>query len=267
MRCTSFCTADAYRLSELLTFLREEGFDPHFYDDVVHLPYKQDNYHFGDVFFFAYGCVITWGLSIPQEQTILSLIKTFESDPLFTPVEDYATYRTGDAIAIHEEEDEIILKDDDLLVKLSFSHGFSQSVKLSTFEESTDRTITKTRHIPLELAQKGKISLSRKKLSQKMGELFAERTSVMLHTDILDTPEFFWRRSRYEPYYQMATEYMDIAQRMDVLNKRLDVIYELYGILSNELNHAHSSRLELTIIYLIVIEVVLVIIKDFLNIL
>ena len=98
-----------------------------------------------------------------------------------------------------------------------------------------------------------------------MGELFAERTSITLHTDILDTPEFFWRRSRYEPYYMMATEYMDIQQRMDVLNKRLDVIYELYGILSNELNHAHSSRLELTIIYLIVIEVVLVILKDFIG--
>ena len=38
-------------------------------------------------------------------------------------------------------------------------------------------------------------------------------------------------------------------------------------IISNELNHIHSSRLELTIIYLIIIEVVLVILKDVLKIL
>ena len=62
---------------------------------------------------------------------------------------------------------------------------------------------------------------------------------------------------------------MDIQQRLEILNKRLDVIRELYEILSNELNHIHSSRLELVIIYLIVIEVfiqvILFIVKDFLK--
>jgi uncharacterized Rmd1/YagE family protein len=145
------------------------------------------------------------------------------------------------------------------------AHGLSQSVKLDVFENTIAQTIESTRYLPAELAEKGKISLSQKKISQKVGALFAERNSVNLHSDILDTPEFFWRRPRYEPYYHMASQYMDISTRLDILNRRLDVIHELYDILSNELKHSHSSRLEWVIILLIVTEVIMHIIKDFLK--
>jgi len=125
--------------------------------------------------------------------------------------------------------------------------------------------LKKTRHLPEELARKGKIYMSRKKLSKKIGALFSERNSINLHSDILDTPEFFWRRPRYEHYYLMASEYMDIQTRLDILNRRLGVIHELYDILSSELNHRHSSRLELIIILLILIEVVVVLRNEFMK--
>lgn len=264
MRCTSFCTAESYLVDDFAKYLRNEGFDPKFYDDVIHIEQNTKD-GAGDVFFFPYGCVITWGLSLEEEHDAIQLVKNFENKPLFQAIEDYSTFLLGDTTCIQEESDEIILEDNDPLIKLSISHGLSQSVKLATFEESIQKTIEKTRHIPGELAQKGKISLSRRKLAQKLGALFAERNSINLHNDILDTPEFFWRRPKFEPYYLMAAAYMDIQQRLDILNKRLDVIHELYDILSNQLNHIHSSRLELIIIYLIVIEVVLVILKDFLK--
>jgi uncharacterized Rmd1/YagE family protein len=264
MRCTSFCTADSYSLDDFAKSLRNEGYEPKFYDDVIHVQKDQGDL-MGDVFFFPYGCIITWGFDLDGEGHILDLVKGFEVQPLTSPVEDYSTFLIGEQTQIIEEEDEIVLEEDNVLIKLSISHGLSQSVKLATFEESIGRTIKKTRHIPQELAKKGKISMSRKKLAQQLGGLFAERNSINLHTDILDTPEFFWRRPKFEPYYMMAAEYMDIQTRLDILNKRLNVIHELYEALSNELNHLHSSRLELIIIYLIVIEVVLVILKDFLK--
>ncbi len=262
MRCTSFCTADLYRIDAFAKHLRNEGFEPKFYDDVIHIQKEQEG-NIADVFFFPYGCIITWGLESDGEREVLEHIKGYELTPLSSVVEDYSTYLLGEHTQINEESDEIVLEEEDVLIKLSISHGLSQSVKLATFEESIGRTIEKTRYLPQELASKGKISLSRKKLAQQLGGLVAERNSINLHTDILDIPEFFWRRPKYEPYYLMAAEYMDIQTRLDILNKRLDVIHELYEILSNELNHLHSSRLELVIIYLIVIEVVLVLLKDF----
>ena len=84
----------------------------------------------------------------------------------------------------------------------------------------------------------------------------------ILHVDVLDTPEFFWEYSELEPLYAMTANYLDLETRVEVLNQRLDVIHELFEMLGNELNHQHSSRLEWTIIGLIVMEVILTLLRD-----
>lgn len=261
MRCASYCTAECYDIDELAKFLRTEGLDPKFYDNVIHIhKMRESNGDFdldAELFIFPYGCISIWGMSEEEELTFIDDIKSFEISSLSSYTTDTSTYDYGDVTSINEEDDEIILESTDDLIKLSLSHGLTQSVKMEAFEQKIAQTIQKTRHLPDELAANGKISLSRKKLSQKIGALFAERNSINLHCDILDTPEFFWRRPRYETYYHLASEYMDIKQRLDILNKRLEVIHELYDILSNELKHAHSSRLEWIIILLIVSEVIM----------
>ncbi len=95
-----------------------------------------------------------------------------------------------------------------------------------------------------------------------MGELFIERNFITLHSEILDTPEFFWDYPELEPFYRKTAHYLDVGKRVEVLNKKLTVIHELFEILSDELNHQHSARLEWTIIILIVIEVILAFVTD-----
>ena len=267
MRCSYYCVGEIYDVDELAKYLREEGREPKFYDDVVHIRKDNSDGSIGDSFFFPYGCAIFWGMEEEEENQILSELRPYIAQPLLFPTHDESTFLYGEKTLIEEEADEIHLESDDVLIKLSLSHGLSQSVKLEWFEDSVSRTIEKTRHLPEELAKKGKIYMSRKKLSKKIGALFAERNSINLHSDILDTPEFFWRRPRYEPYYIMASEYLDINTRLDILNRRLGVIHELYDILSSELNHRHSSRLELIIILLILIEVVVVLRNELMKLL
>ncbi len=187
-------------------------------------------------------------------------MKEFEQEPRPETELDEFTYIYGSNMKI--EDDEISLHNKNVLTKLAISHGLAQSVKLTTFEELIQQTIDLTKHIPAELARKGKIPLSRKEISKKMGELFMERNFINLHADILDTPEFFWDCPELEPFYRRTSHYLDVGKRVDILNKRLDIIHELLEILSGELNHQHSSRLEWTIIILILIEVLLVVLKD-----
>ncbi|MDP3371608.1 MAG: RMD1 family protein [Candidatus Paracaedibacteraceae bacterium] len=270
MRCASYCNAERYEIDELARFLRKQGMDPKFYDNVIHIhkmrESNEDESQDAEIYIFPYGCVSLWGLTEEEEHNFISEIKAFEILSLSSATMDASIYDYGETTLINEEDDEIILESGDDLIKLSISHGLTQSVKMEAFEQSIARTIERTYQLPAELAQTGKISMSRKKISQKIGALFAERNSINLHCDILDTPEFFWRRPRYETYYHMASEYMDIKQRLDILNKRLDVIHELYDILSNELKHAHSSRLEWIIILLIVTEVLMTLFKDILHV-
>jgi uncharacterized Rmd1/YagE family protein len=179
---------------------------------------------------------------------------------LSKPERDDFTFTYGENMKI--EEDEILLQNKSSHTKLAISYGLAQSVKLTIFEEAIHKTIAYSQQIPTGLAKHGKISLSRKEISKKMGEIFLERSFVNLHTEILDTPEFFWEHPELEPFYKRTIHYLDVSKRVELLNRRLGVVHDLFEILSNELNHQHSARLEWVIIILIVIEVILILLKD-----
>ena len=68
-----------------------------------------------------------------------------------------------------------------------------------------------------------------------MGEIFIERNFINLHSEILDTPEFFWNYPELEPFYRRTAHYLDVTKRVEILNKRLNVVHELFEILSSEL--------------------------------
>lgn len=258
MDCLAYCTASAYHIKALYDRFKQVGATVNLYRDAIHFVVPGET--IGDIFYFSYGAAVFWGISKERCYPYLEQIKDFEEQPVEEIEKDEFTFIVGDSPKIIE--DEIILPNMDVLSRLAISHGLAQSVKLGTFESSLRKTFNHTKHIPEDLAKHGRIPLSRKEIRCKMGELFIERNSINLHVDVLDTPEFFWEYTELEPLYAMTANYLDLETRVEVLNQRLDVIHELFEMLGNELNHQHSSRLEWTIIVLIVMEVVLTLMRD-----
>ena len=259
MRCTSYCTASSYDLPRLHQVSQKVG-TTQLYRDLLHVQIREERKIRGDIFYFSYGAMVLWGFEVEEELKILESVKEFEGEPVAKMEIDEFTFTYGDAMKI--EEDEIVLPNKSVLAKLAISQGIAQSVKLTTFEDLIQKTIAHTKRLPIDLANKGKIGLSRKEISQKMGEIFIERNFINLNAEILDTPEFFWEHPELEPFYRRTVHYLDVGKRVEVLNKRLTVIHELFEILSNELNHQYSSRLEWTVIILILIEVVIALLRD-----
>jgi len=259
MRCTGYCTASGYETARLFQFLQVTG-TSQLYRDVIHTQPKDEKGIKRDIFYFPYGVTVFWGFTEEEEKSILGILKKFEREPLDKMELDEFSFSYGDKMKI--AEDEIVLQKKDPIIKLAISYAIGQSVKLTVFEEAIARTVEKTQFLPLSLAREGKISLSRKETSQKMGELFLERNYINLNAEILDTPEFFWEHAQLEPVYRRTTHYLDVTKRVELLNRRLNLLHELFQILGNELNHQHSARLEITIIILIVIEVVLAVLRD-----
>ena len=258
MRCSSYCTGTAYDINSIYDIWRPKAEKSQLYSEVAFISFNNKQ----TICLFAYGSIVFWGYSLEEEKTIIDKIEQFVSGPLTNIQEDAFTYSYGDETHIEEEEDRIILGSKDPLLKLSISYGLSQSVKLSNFEYEIDQTIQRTRHLPAELAEKGKISLSRKKISQHIGQLFSQKNSINLDSYALDTPEFFWKRPRYEPFYQQTVDFLDIEVRLSILNGKLNLIHELYQILNDELKHAHSSFLEWVIILLILVEVIILVVNE-----
>lgn len=258
MDCCAFCTATSYALKPMYEAMRPMR-KATLYRDLLHIHFQKDNLAY-EAFFFSYGVSVFWGVSKELGQKFLQDVRQFEINPLDDIETDEFTYVQGESAKI--VEDEIMLPNQDILSLIALSHGIAQSVKLGTFETALQKTFNSTKQIPEELARRGKIHLSRKEIRRKMGELFIERTSINLHMDVLDTPEFFWEYPELEPFYMIAANYLDIRTRVEVLNQRLDVIHGLFEMLGTELNHLHSSRLEWTIISLIVIEVLISLLRD-----
>ncbi len=259
MRCTGYCTAANYEIQRLLQSFQAGG-SAQLFRSVVHTQPKDEKGVKKDVFCFSFGVVVFWGFSAEEEISFLAEIKDFEKEPISKHEVDEFSFSYGDKMRI--EEDEILLPKKDALTKLAISFAIAQSVKLTIFEDTILRTIEHSKQIPKDLALHGKIPLSRRETSRKMGGLFLERNYINLHTEILDTPEFFWEHAELEPSYRRMFYYLDVGKRAELLNRRLTLMHELYEILSNELNHQQSSRLEMTIIILIVIEVVLALLRD-----
>jgi len=78
----------------------------------------------------------------------------------------------------------------------------------------------------------------------QIGELFTLRINIHLNGSVLDTPEVFWVEPQLEPVYQAVRSYLEMDQRVGLLNDRLDVIADLLAVLKDLLSHRHGEKLE-----------------------
>ena len=253
-RCVSYSTAVTYPIKDLARAFREKNMVTMF-RDVAYVSFKgEDEKVERGLFLFPYGATVMWGLTSEEEVSSLATIRSLEEGAYETREKEMMGFTFGKTASV--VDDVIVLPSSDITMKLAFSHGLAQSVKLSVFEDIVKKTIETTSSIPEQLARYGKIPLSRKEIRTKMGELFIERSSINLHFDVLDVPEYFWENAELEPIYTLIATHLELESRVELLNQRLDVIHDLFEMLGNELNHQHSSRLEWIIILLIAFEVI-----------
>eukprot|EP01061_Rhynchopus_euleeides_P017249 TRINITY_DN28705_c0_g2_i1.p1 TRINITY_DN28705_c0_g2~~TRINITY_DN28705_c0_g2_i1.p1 ORF type:complete len:343 (+),score=141.44 TRINITY_DN28705_c0_g2_i1:129-1031(+) len=251
--------------------------------EVAHISVPTNDWNSdADVFVFAYGSVAYWG---PNEKDLWSdVVDTLAhvsnnpildfdcevltwgySKPYEFPMStsasesDYRSVEEGGKAKFKYswlDQDHFYLASTEADIKLAFSHAVGQSEKLSHYEERIDEQIHSTRRYPEELASNGEVTLSGKAIARTKGLLFLHRMNIILHTDLLDTPDFFWERTDLEPLYIHARKYFEISRRVRVLNERLGVVAELFDMLHEQQKQKHSDKLEWIVIWLIAIEIV-----------
>lgn len=246
--------------------LKERGprFLLHSYAEVLYGQYGSlGEESVGDVFYFDYGCVAFWGLTEKQETDILhNIVRPCEENSL-PPVEveiDQFQFHYMANEKPHIQNDTITINhrlSNDHRIKLSISHALAQSTKLCVFEERVLAIVNNTRDLPETLAETGKITLPRKAIAQLIGKVFLQKSAVNLLSTVLDTPEFFWSApDSLQVLYKKVNEYMELDDRVVVLNNRFQVLTEMLDMLRDHQNNSHTARLEWIVIWLIVIEVV-----------
>ena len=227
----------------------------------------------GDVFVFPYGVVVCWGLTEDQKDELQTVMRFCERRGYVEPEMDQFAYTYGSDFDYVANEDEVVLmtrpSDGDealqrsVLEKLAASHAFAKSARLEPFAESVQRSIEDTRGLAAELAATGAIvSQSQKDIARTLGRLILDRHSIYLYSDVLDTPDVCWENPDLDPLYRIVSKQMELAQRVELLNARVEIVRELLVVLSDELQNKHASRLEEIIIWLITVEIVIELVKD-----
>ncbi|KAK9796644.1 hypothetical protein WJX73_007435 [Symbiochloris irregularis] len=265
-RIAIYCIAESIDRDGLITALTKKGsrFLLHRYPDVL---YGQYSSHAeeprGDIYYFDYGCVAFWGLTVQQEQEVLrSLVLPYQENPLpsFETERDEFQFHYTANERPHIQNDTITIHhrfSSDHLIKLSISHALSQSTKLCVFEERVLEIVASTKDLPEILASTGNVIISRKAIAQLIGRVFIQKAAVNLLSTVLDTPEFFWSApDSLQTLYKKVCEYMELDNRVEVLNNRFQVLQEMLDMLRDHKNTAHSARLEWIVIWLIVVEVI-----------
>ena len=70
----------------------------------------------------------------------------------------------------------------------------------------------------------GKVAISRKEIAKLIGRVFLQRAAVNLLSTVLDTPEYFWSApDSMQSLYKRVCEYMELDERVEVLNNRFQV--------------------------------------------
>lgn len=97
--------------------------------------------------------------------------------------------------------------------------------------------------------------------SDMTGQIMLERNRVNLQNELFDadTPDFFWHGEHegLEPVFLMVRKYLDIGKRAEIINRRLDVLKEVFDVCQTELDNRHAAKLEWIVIWLIILEVLI----------
>ncbi|EJD54832.1 DUF155-domain-containing protein [Auricularia subglabra TFB-10046 SS5] len=212
-----------------------------------------------EVFLFEYGTVVLWAMTESQERRFLASLKRFEVEKLGADdveLEDLNFYYADHYSRIYN--DVITLrKGSSFMTKLALSHALAQSAKISVFEQLISSTIDHTRDIPEAISETGQIGMPHREIMQQIGQLFILRMNLNLVGSVLDSPEVFWSFPDLQPLYDAARSYLEIPQRINLLNTRVEVLQDMLQLLKESVSSRHAERLETIVIWLIVIEIVL----------
>ena len=264
-RVTSYCTAENFNLKGLSKFLKKSDFASKvsvYFGECLYASFKFDDKSH-DCFFYDYGVLVCWGMDENEESKILNLIEKFEINkyvPSNVEIESFRYGITEDPFIIN---DVIYLNSENYFTKMVISIAIAQSVKLDFFENLVDYTIELVKDLPEEVEKEGKVSKTRKQLLKIIGKLHKLRFSLNLVSNILDEPEFVWDYPAFSSVYDTCRKYLDIKSRVDLLNKRVDVIHGILEILSENITTNNSERLEITMIFMISANVIIGIIQIF----
>lgn len=238
-----------------------------------------------DLFVFAYGAVVWWGFDqrffkivendfmLPDSAIAKYMVNRYPTQMVNENYPVWCTYtlarkETADA----EADDEFLqrLRFDHFLIPYSredintctismlcASHALAQSAKIDYLEIKVQELTESCSPLPRELREKGRATITERRLLQLRGEVLSYRLMLKSGSDLLDEPDLFWENAYLKPIFEATKEVFEISERVEALDNKLDAANEILSMLAEEFSQRHGARLEWIVIWLVFVEVII----------
>jgi uncharacterized Rmd1/YagE family protein len=207
---------------------------------------------------FRYGAVVFIGMSAEDEAAFLDRLSSRIGGRLTPPEEETATFELAS-----EGEDQVAaggpirVRDLSLERLLIISDALAKSVVLAHDEREVAKVFEIIEPFVRELAGSGKTQRNRRGILKLIGDALLVQHNVSGRVAVAEKPDALWDRPDLERLYARLEDEYELKQRVDALNRKLDVVAETANTLADIIDTRRSLRLEIIIVLLIAFEIVI----------
>jgi len=206
---------------------------------------------------FRYGVVVFLGLTADQEAAFLERLIPRTFGRISPHEEEWAK------VQVAKEAEEPIPVGGPILVRemslerlLVVSDALAKSVVLGRDEREVANVFDTIEPFARELATSGQTSKSRTDLLKLLGNSLLVQHRVSGRVAVDEKPDVLWDRPDLERLYARLEDEYELSERVDILNRKLEVISDTATTLADIIDAKRSLRLELIVIFLIAFEIV-----------
>jgi required for meiotic nuclear division protein 1 len=205
---------------------------------------------------FRYGVAVFIGLSAAEEAEFLEKLQARSYGKITPPEDEWAKIRVA------KEAEEPILVGGPILVRefslerlLVVADALAKSVVLGRDEKQVANVFDTIEPFARELASRGKTSRNRTDLLKLMGNALLVQHRVSGRVAVGEKPDVLWDRPDLERLYARLEDEYELSERVETLNRKLEVIADTATTLADIIDTKRSLRLEIIVVFLIAFEI------------
>jgi required for meiotic nuclear division protein 1 len=210
------------------------------------------------LYIFDYGVVVFGNYDDIAKSEFLRFIQPYAENPLGNEVdisEQYQLNVAPEQLQPVVKNDYVIWKRTDPSVLKIVMLNTGQSVALEHYELLTEEMLSSTKNYIRQLEKTGSLNVSKTELLKYIGKVLNVKAEIMDNLYILDDPNLTWEDEALNYLNRQLKSNFDINARFKDLDYRLRNVEENLKLFTELLNNRDSSRMEIIIIVLILIEV------------
>jgi uncharacterized Rmd1/YagE family protein len=211
----------------------------------------------GMVALFRFGVAVMVGLTPLEEEDTLTKLRSRVSGTRARGDDETALFELApDGDASSETGGPIRIKDFSPQRFLVIADTLAKTVALARDEREVNAVFDVIEPFAFQLARSGKPPFRRKAMLRLIGQALLAQHRVSGRVAVEEKPDVLWDRPELERLYARLEDEYELKERASALKLKLDVIVETAHALTDIIDADRATRLEATVVILIVFELI-----------